>query len=116
VLRVPMPEEKRESLRNGETMKTLAKHATKTSSRLTVKRATPQSRRPALQRKNLLLNQEKIDRAREIFGVTSDTEAIDLALDAANDLALFRAELDTGFKNLLGKGGFTDHFSPQNNA
>jgi hypothetical protein len=62
------------------------------------------------------LNQEKIDRAREIFGVTTDTEAIDLALDAANDLALFQAEVNTGFKTLLGKGGFTDYFPPLRNV
>jgi len=62
------------------------------------------------------LNQDKIDRAREIFGVTTDTEAIDRALDAANDLALFRTEVDAGFNNLLGKGGFTDYFPPLNNA
>jgi len=65
-----------------------------------------------MRRKNLILNQEKIDRAREIFGVATETEAIDLALDAANDVELFRTEVDAGFKQLLGKGGFTDYFPP----
>jgi hypothetical protein len=63
---------------------------------------------------DLSLNQDKLDRAQEIFGVTTDTEAIALALDATNDLALFRAEVDTGFKNLLGKGRFTDYFPALN--
>ena len=93
-------------------MKNLAKRTTKTASQLSGERTAPKSQRTTMRRKNLILNQEKIDRAREIFGVATETEAIDLALDAANDLARFRAELDTGFKRLLGKGGFTDYFSP----
>jgi len=97
-------------------MKNMAKRAAKNSNRPTIERATQKSHRTSLRRKNLILNQDKIDRAREIFGVTTDTEAIDLALDAANDLALFRAEIEVGFKNLLGKGGFTDYFPPLNNA
>ena len=97
-------------------MKNLAKRTVGTSSRVTIERAAQKSQRTSLRRKNLILNQDKIDRAREIFGVTTDTEAIDLALDVANDLALFRAEVDTGLKNLLGKGGFTDHFPSLSNA
>lgn len=97
-------------------MKNLAKRTAKSSSRLIIERAPHKSHRTSLRRKNLILNQDKIDRAREIFGVTTDTEAIDLALDAANDLALFRTEVDAGFKKLLGKGGFTDYFPPLNNA
>jgi hypothetical protein len=96
-------------------MKNQAKRTVKNSSRLTIERVTQKSR-TSLRRKNLILNQDKINRAREIFGVTTDTEAIDLALDAANDLALFRAEVNTGFKNLLGKGGFTDYFPPLSNT
>ena len=97
-------------------MKNLASRTVKKSSRLTSERAARKSQRTSLRRKNLILNQDKIDRARDIFGVTTDTEAIDRALDAANDLALFRAEVDTGFKNLLGKGGFTDYFPPLSNT
>src|SRR5262245_11452168 len=97
-------------------MKNLVKRSAKNSNRPTIERAAQKSQRASLRRKNLILNQDKIDRAREIFGVTTDTEAIDLALDAANDLALFRAEIEVGFKNLLGKGGFTDYFPPLNNA
>jgi hypothetical protein len=64
-----------------------------------------------LKRKNVVLDQTKIDRAKRIFGVTTETEAIDRALDEAADLAAFRRELDRGFQELLGKGGFRDRFS-----
>jgi hypothetical protein len=93
-------------------MKNAAKRTPRTSSQPSGERKTQKSQRSTMRRKNLILNQEKIDRAREIFGVATETEAIDLALDVASDLAQFRAELDTGFKRLLGKGGFTDHFPP----
>ena len=65
----------------------------------------------ALRRKNVVLDQKKIDRAKRIFGVSTETEAIDRALDQAADLAAFRRELDRGFEALIGKGGFKDHFS-----
>ncbi len=63
----------------------------------------------SLRRKNVVLDQKKIDRVKRIFGVATETEAIDRALDQAADLAAFRRELDLGFKELLGKGGFKDH-------
>ena len=64
-----------------------------------------------LKRKNLILNQSKIDRAKRIFRVSTETEAIDHALDQAADLEKFRRELDRGFETLLGKGGFKNRFS-----
>ena len=63
----------------------------------------------SLRRKNIVLDQKKIDRVKRIFGAATETEAIDRALDQAADLAAFRRELDLGFKELLGKGGFKDH-------
>lgn len=69
-------------------------------------------RRGMKKRKNLILDQGKIDRAKVIFGVATETEAIDRALDAADDLARFRDEVASGLPDLLGKGGFTDHFPP----
>jgi hypothetical protein len=75
--------------------------AAKRSAKKTIKR-----------RKNLILDQGKIDRAKAIFGVTTETEAIDRALDAVDDLARFRNEVERGLPDLLGKGGFTDHFPP----
>jgi hypothetical protein len=67
-------------------------------------------KRQGLKRKNLILDQAKIDRAKEILGVATETEAISRALDAINDLAAFRVELDRGFDDLVGRGGFTDRF------
>jgi hypothetical protein len=70
------------------------------------------AKKPPLRRKNLILDQAKIDRAKRLLGARTETEAITLALDAVNDLAKFKAELDVGFAGLVGKGGFEDHFPP----
>jgi hypothetical protein len=64
-----------------------------------------------IRRKNLLLDQSKIDRARRIFHASTETEAIHRALDAVVDLEAFQRELDKGFDALIGTGGFTDRFS-----
>lgn len=64
-----------------------------------------------IRRKNLLLDQSKIDRARRILHASTETEAIHRALDAAVDLEKFQRELDRGFDVLIGSGGFADHFS-----
>jgi hypothetical protein len=64
-----------------------------------------------IRRKNLLLDQSKIDRARRIFHVSTETEAIHRALDAVVDLEAFQRKLDKGFDALIGRGGFTDRFS-----
>lgn len=88
---------------------------TKKAPRRTVKPNDPKtakSRRRLKKRKNLILDQGKIDRAKAIFGVATETEAIDRALDAADDMARFRGEVERGLPDLLGKGGFTDHFPP----
>ena len=72
----------------------------------------PTGKKPGkyLKRKNLILDQAKIDRAKKALGVRTETEAINRALDAVNDLAAFRAEVDRGLNGLVGRGGFTDHF------
>lgn len=66
--------------------------------------------RQHIRRKNLLLNQAKIDRAKRIFKASTETEAIHRALDAVADLESFQRELDKGFDVLVGSGGFTDRF------
>lgn len=66
--------------------------------------------RRTIRRKNLLLDQRKIDHARRIFKSDTDTEAIHRALDAAADLAAFQRQLDRGFDVLVGSGGFVDRF------
>ena len=62
-----------------------------------------------LKRKNVVLDQIKIDHAKRIFAVDTETEAIDLALKQALDLSQFWRDLDRGFDKLIGKGGFKDH-------
>lgn len=66
--------------------------------------------RPGLKRKNLILEQGKIDRVKEILNAETETEAITRALDAVMDLEAFRTELDAGLDGLVGRGGFTDRF------
>ncbi len=68
--------------------------------------------RTSLKRKNLILDQRKIDRAKEILGAATETEAIHRALDEVRELARFREETEAGLRDLLGRGGFVDHFAP----
>ena len=63
-----------------------------------------------LKRKNLILDQEKIDRAKQLLGVATETEAITRALDAITEMAQFEAEVEAGFDILVGRGGFVDAF------
>ena len=65
-----------------------------------------------LKRKNLILDQQKIDRARELLGAATETEAITRALDAVAEMAHFEAEVEAGFDILVGAGGFVDAFGP----
>lgn len=65
----------------------------------------------SLRRKNLILDQRKIDRAKEILGAATETEAIHRALDEVRELARFREETEAGLRDLLGRGGFADHFT-----
>jgi hypothetical protein len=70
------------------------------------------ARKTALRRKNVILDQRKIDRARKALGVATETEAVSRALDAVADLARFRAEIEAGFRGLVGRGRFEDPFPP----
>jgi hypothetical protein len=67
--------------------------------------------REHIRRKNLLLDQAKIDRAKRILKTATETEAIHRALDAVIDLEAFQRELDKGFDALIGSGGFLDRFT-----
>ena len=62
-------------------------------------------------RKNLFIDQRRIDRVKAIFQVDTETEAIDRALALAEDMAAFQAEVDRGMSKLVGRGGFVDHFA-----
>lgn len=52
-------------------------------------------------RKNLRLSQNKIDRAKQILGTSTETETIEQALD----LVAFREEVVRGIRGIAGKGG-----------
>ena len=55
-------------------------------------------------RKNVVMNQRKLDAARRALGVDTETEAIDQALD----LVAFRGELAEGFAAVRRNGGIDD--------
>jgi hypothetical protein len=56
---------------------------------------------PSWKRKNMLMDQRKLDRARTILGVESETDAVDAALD----LVVFRGEVLSGIDRLVAAGG-----------
>jgi hypothetical protein len=73
----------------------------------------PKSSRPRgkkaksrVRRKNVNIDQSKLDRVREILGAESETEAIDQALS----LLLLREELIQGVEKIAGTGGVTNYF------
>ena len=55
-------------------------------------------------RKNLHIDQRKLDAARKALGVKTETEAVDAALDAI----AFRKEISEGIRRLRSAGGLTD--------
>ncbi len=55
-------------------------------------------------RKNLHIDQRKLDAARKILGVTTETEAVDAALDAIT----LRKELSNGIRRARAAGGLKD--------
>ena len=52
-------------------------------------------------RKNLRLDQEKLNRARRLLQARTETETVDRALD----LVIFRQEAIQGLRRLAGRGG-----------
>lgn len=73
----------------------------------TGQRGRRSTRAPEIRRKNVNIDQTKLDRVRELLGSSSETEAIDQALD----MLLFREELVTGIAQVGGKGGVVDAFT-----
>jgi hypothetical protein len=59
-----------------------------------------------IRRKNVNIDQRKLDRVREILGAESETEAIDQALS----MLLLRDELLEGIARIAGTGGVTNVF------
>lgn len=62
-------------------------------------------------RKNLFIDQRRIDRVKALLHAETETETIDRALALAEDLAAFEAEVDRGLSGLVGGGGFIDRFA-----
>jgi hypothetical protein len=62
---------------------------------------------PDIRRKNVNIDQTKLDRVRKLLGSSSETEAIDQALD----MLLFREEVTAGLARLAGSGGIVDAFT-----
>lgn len=61
---------------------------------------------PRIRRKNLNVDQEKLDRVVALLGARTETDAIDQALD----LLLFREELVAGIGRIAGSGGVENFF------
>ena len=68
---------------------------------------------PTRRRKNLFIDQRRIDRAKALLHADTETETIDRALALVEDFASFQAEVDRGLVDLVRKGGFIDRFAAQ---
>jgi hypothetical protein len=70
-------------------------------------RGSRQTRRPPeIRRKNVNVDQTKLDRVRELLGSSTETEAIDQALS----MLLFKEELVAGIAEIGGTGGVVSAF------
>lgn len=76
------------------------------------KRIRSTRRTAQIRRKNVNIDQAKLDRVRELLGSSSETEAIDQAFS----MLLFREELVAGIAEIGGTGGveaaFEDDWEP----
>jgi hypothetical protein len=66
----------------------------------------PRGRGKGWVRKNIVMDQRKLDAARRVLGVETETETIDVALD----LVAFRRELVRGIAAVRRAGGVEDVF------
>ena len=72
----------------------------------------PRSSREGWVRKNLVMDQRKLDVARRVLGVQTETEAIDLALD----FVAFGREVADGIAAMRRAGGIEDVFESPRRA
>jgi hypothetical protein len=78
-------------------------------------RSKPSRKRsaPRIRRKNVNIDQTKLDRARKLLGTETETETIDQALD----MILFREKVVRGIERVAGTGGvqnvFEDDVEPE---
>jgi hypothetical protein len=75
-----------------------------TKAQAAVSRQRASGRRAGWVRKNVVMDQRKLDVARRALGVDTETEAIDQALD----FVAFREELAKGFTAVRRSGGVDD--------
>lgn len=61
---------------------------------------------PRIRRKNINIDQAKLDRVRELLAASSETEAVDQALS----MLLLREELIEGIEQIAGTGGVENVF------
>jgi hypothetical protein len=71
-----------------------------------VLRKTANRDRPNIRRKNLNVDQTKLDQVRHLLEVKTETEAIDQALG----IVLLRQELVAGVRRIAGTGGVVNYF------
>jgi hypothetical protein len=64
------------------------------------RRGRPPTARSGMRRKNLNVDQEKLDRLITLMGAGTETEVVDQALD----LLLFQEEAMAGLRKLAGRG------------
>jgi hypothetical protein len=64
------------------------------------RRGRPASTRPEMRRKNLNIDQAKLDRLLSLMGSGTETDVVDRALD----LLLFQEEAMAGLRQLAGRG------------
>ena len=76
------------------------------------RRARSSSRQASWVRKNVVIDQRKLDAARRELGVDTETDAIDQALD----FVAFRAELAKGFAAVRRSGGVENVFERRRKA
>lgn len=69
-------------------------------------RKTVRNEEGRIRRKNMNMDQDKLDRLVEILGAASETEAIERLMDEA----LLRHELVEGVRRVAGKGGVENYF------
>ena len=75
-------------------------------------RGRSSGRRAGWVRKNVAMDQRKLDAARRALGVDTETEAIDQALD----FVAFREELASGFAAVRRRGGVDEVFERRQKA
>ena len=71
---------------------------------------------PLRRRKNLFIDQHRIDRVKVLLHADTETETIERALALVEDYAVFQTEVDRGLAALVGRGGFVDQFTSGSRA